>query len=100
MAYSISTAAFYDARFEEAVLWRIENAGRVSARCLVEAQEHVESLVSDNPNMGAQLDKNGEVGNKGLRWVLVDTLVAVYEVFPESESLVFEELFHPRENWR
>ena len=101
MAFSVRTAASYDARFELALKYRLEFAGRTSARRLLAAQEKAERMLESFPYLGSPVQRDLEDAAGDVpRWVKVDSYIAVYETFPAEEVLVFEDLFYPGEDWR
>ena len=101
MGFSVRTAASYDARFELALTYRLEFAGRASACRLLEEQEKAERVLESFPYLGTPVQRDLEDAAGDVpRWVKVDSYIAVYETIPEEEALVFEDLFYPGEDWR
>lgn len=101
MAYSVETTASYDARFEAALAYRLQFAGRTSALRLLEAQEAAEERLQTFPRIGTPLDpKTENPGGDIVRWFRLDCYIAVYETYADDERVIMEDLFYASENWR
>lgn len=101
MGYRVVTAPPYDERFETAIQFRIDYFGARSASKLIDEQERIQGLLSDNSLMGTLVDKNDDgTSPDALRWVLVEKYACVYRVHLGDESVVLEDLFYSTEDWR
>jgi len=101
MACKVVTSAGFDERFEFAVEYRLEYVGRRSAQKLVKALEEATSLLEQTPLVGALVDRDSdEPQPEDLRWVVVDSYIAVYRHHADDGMVMLEDIFYSSEDWR
>lgn len=101
MAYEIKSTAEFDACLDEVVAFRVNNYGLRSARRLLDAVDAAGALLADNPNMGSLVNNEPSAKESSpLRWVRVDSYIAVYRVCDAKQTVYLLKLFHGSSNWR
>ena len=99
MAYEVVASDEFNALLDEAVAFRVDNYGLRSARRLLNAVDNLSDHLADNPHMGRVVGDDADDATP-LRWVRVDTYIAVYRVHENHEQIVLLKLFSATSNWR
>ena len=99
MAYEVVATAEFDALLDEAVGFRIDNYGLRSARRLLDAIDKLGDYLSDNPSMGRLVVDDADDA-ASLRWVRVDSYIAVYRFHEDRRQVVLLKLLSATSNWR
>lgn len=99
MAYEVVATAEFDALLDEAVAFRVDNYGLRSARKLLDAIDKLDGYLADSPFMGRLVDDNAD-GAEPLRWVRVDSYIAVYRVHEDRRQVALLKLLSATSNWR
>ena len=101
MAYSVVESPSFHARLAEAFRFRIEYYGRKSARKLMNAKDQVVSRLSAMPLSGTLVNQESDGdAQRSLRWMRIDSYIAVYHVDEGRQIVVFVDLFSAGSNWR
>lgn len=101
MTYNVVSTAEFDAALNEALAYRIDTRGKRSARRLLEDVEGQSNLLSTTPRMGALVNQSEEnPAPDSLRWIRMDSYMAVYRVHDEKCLVALEKLFYATTNWR
>lgn len=102
MAYKVRITTEFEALLDEAVSFRVDNYGLRSARRLLDSVDEACELLASMPHMGSLLEQpTSSSSRKGtLRWVKVDSYIAVYRVHDERQEVALLKLFRAASNWR
>lgn len=100
MGYSVVATPSFDARLDEAIRYRIENVGARSARALLDTYGNVCKDLSAMPRMGRPANSPNTEDARDLRWVLVDSYVAVYRVDEPAQAVILVDLFFGGSDWQ
>jgi plasmid stabilization system protein ParE len=101
MGYDVQASEEFAARLDEAVAYRADNYGLRSARRLVDSVDATQELLAGSPLIGALVDSDAQTAETcPLRWVRVDSYIAVYRADPDARTVVLLTLFHATSNWR
>ncbi len=88
-------------RLDEAVAYRVDNYGLRSARKLIDSVDAIRKLLVGSPLMGALVDSDAQATDtRPLRWVRVDSYIAIYRAGRDTQTLVLLTLFYVTSNWR
>lgn len=100
MGYSVAATPSFDARLDGAIRYRIENVGTRSARALLDAYDNVCKDLSAMPRMGKPANSPNTEDTRDLRWVLVDSYVAVYRVDEPAQAVILVDPFFGGSDWQ
>lgn len=101
MAYSVVTTPEFDERLAKAIVHRIDNYGKKSARKLLEDLGDISALLAVTPRMGSPVERQADKADpNALRWVRVGRYLAVYRVHDETQTVALLMLFTAGSNWR
>lgn len=101
MVFEVRASEEFAARLNEAVAYRADIYGLRSARKLIDSVDAMRELLGGSPHMGALVEADAQtVDDHPLRWVRVDSYIAVYRADPGARSVVLLTLFHANSNWR
>lgn len=101
MAFRVVESPSYHARLSEAVAYRVENYGRTNARKLLNAHRRAVESLEGMPFMGSVVSLTDESPSKDtLRWIRINSYIAVYRVFHDEQRVLLVDLFHTSSNWR
>ena len=91
----------FAARLDEAIAYRVDNYGLRSARKLVNSVDAIRELLAKSPLMGALVDSDARTTDtRPLRWVRIDSYIAIYRANPDAQTVVLLTLFYATSNWR
>ena len=101
MGCEVQVSEEFAGRLDEAVAHRVDNYGPRSARKLIDSVDAIRNLLVESPLMGALVDSDAQTTDtRPLRWVRVDSYIAIYRADPETQTVVLLTLFHATSNWR
>lgn len=101
MACRVITTEEYESRLETAAVFRLENYGRASALALLDREEDVEALLASMPFVGSTIERfSDEIPDGALRWIKVESYVAVYRYSKLHSLVTLEGLFYGSSDWR
>lgn len=101
MPYEVKATAEFDACLDEAVAYRVDNYGLRSARRLLDAVDETSGLLAGSPLLGSPVDTNSsEVLADRLRWMRIDSYIAIYRADEDSHVAYLLKLLHGSSNWR
>ena len=99
MAYEVVATEEFDALLDEAIAFRIDNYGLRNARRLLDAIDKLGDYLSDNPFMGRLVVDECD-DRAPLRWVRVDSYIAIYRVHEDRRQVALLKLLSATSNWR
>ena len=99
MAYEVVASAEFDALLDEAVAFRVDNYGHRSAKRLLDAIDKLGDNLAVSPFMGRLVDDDSDTA-ESLRWIRVDSYIAVYRVRKERGQVALLKLLFATSNWR
>ncbi len=101
MGCEVQTSEEFTARLDEAVAYRVDNYGLRSARRLIDSVDAIRELLAESPLMGALVDGDAQTSDTHpLRWVRIDSYIAIYRADPNTQAVVLLTLFYATSNWR
>ena len=101
MGCEVIVTAEFSSHVDTAVTYRADNYGLRSARRLLDSIQRTCALLSSSPAMGSLVDRDSDPSADGeLRWVRMDTYIAVYRSYEERGEVVLLKLFYGTSNWR
>ena len=101
MGCEVQVSEEFAARLDEAVAYRVNNYGLRSARKLIDSVDAIRNLLVGSPLMGALVDSDAQTTDtRPLRWVRVDSYIAIYRADPDTQTAVLLTLFNATSNWR
>ena len=99
MAYEVVATEEFDALLDEAIAFRIDTYGLRNARRLLDAVDKLGTHLADYPFMGRLvIDEDDDA--EPLRWVRVDSYIAIYRVHEDCRQVALLKLLSATSNWR
>ncbi len=101
MGCEVQVSEEFAGRLDEAVAYRVNNYGLRSARKLIDSVDAIRNLLVGSLLMGALVDSDAQTTDtRPLRWVRVDSYIAIYRADPDAKTVVLLTLFYATSNWR
>ncbi len=101
MDFEVVATAEFEALLGEAASFRADNYGLRSVRKLLDAVDKTSELLSANPYIGGLVEKDVDKPSPdALRWIKVDSYIAIDRVHDEARVVALLKLFYANSNWR